>query len=257
MKKIIILLVIFVATIATSVNAQISYVSVGDKTTEEINRQIGLLDQQISLTETKKAAEITLVNKWKESVDTVSEDNFDAEILLAKIDSTYNTRIAAINAKYDPQIELLNQFKLQLLGSMASTSNQNYLKGSGSAKKMSILYATGQIYTPNTYNGNSSSSANAINGCGIVANAKNTAVNVKIICKEQSILSQEFSLLAGESREFPAMPGLTYTFIYTPQSGAQVMVTKLAFENGTFEHNGKRYIVGSKCFDKNIGGSYY
>lgn len=252
MKAITVFLVIFLAIIANSLNAQRSFASVGDKTTEEIGRQINLLDQQILQLETKKAAEINVVNKWKTSVDTVSEDNFNAEILLAKIDSTYNSRLSIINANYNPQIEVLTSLKLQLLGNMANTNEQSYIKGSGSAKNMAMLYAVGQIYGSNSTNNQS-----PVNGLGVVANTKNTPVTVTITCRENTMLSQTFTLAAGEYREFPAIPGYTYIFTYIPQNGPAISVAKTALMSGTYEHSGKIYIIGSKCFDKNVGGSYY
>jgi len=253
MKVIKVFLIIFLAIIANSLNAQFSSAAVGDKTTKDIKNQISLIDQQLSQAESKKATEVALVNKWRESVDTISEDNFDAEILLAKIDSTYNSRLSIVNAKYNPQIEVLTSLKIQLLANMASTNEQNYIKGSGSAKSMAMLYTVGQIYGGN---GNSNNKS-AVSGSGVAVNSKNTAVTVTITCRENTMLSQTFTLVAGEYREFPAIPGMHYVFTYYPQSGPSISVEKVGLLSGTFEYSRKTYIVGSKCFDKNIGGSYY
>lgn len=253
----IVLFVILLATIATtSVQAQSLFqnfsVSVGNKTTKQFEQQLKLIDTQIAAVKADKAAEIASLEAWRASVDTVSEDNYDAEELLNKINSTYAQKLATIDSLYAAELSFWNDSKIKLVNNMTITADQ--INGHGSAKVVAMVYATAKIYGNN--GGAATNQAPTI-GNGIVINQKSTPVIATVKCLDNSMLSQTFILAPGQFKEFPAIPGCQYTFEFHPQNGPMVSVTKAALLEGTFQYNNIGYITFGICKDANVGGSYY
>lgn len=202
--------------------AQTSTYYVGDKNTSVYSQQIAVIDEQIANYKDEMAKELAKLEKEKdeklsglkskikvpaEMADSVSQAR---EAQRTSIETWFQTEKTKIEEKYSGLISSLEETKVELIKTMAS-STTNYATGTTSAYKAG--------YMLNSQNGSGNSTTTATNNCNgsyrgyVVNNSLTREVRVEIVSNNGQI-KKSYYLGKGQTVEEDLPPGRYYATTY-------------------------------------------